>query len=223
MSPCSFSLPIPLAPLVPFVPSSDPLPLIWNPPCCDRIRPPRSLIACKLNSPFPCPCLLTPHSKIPTPWGFSPPNIHSLGRYREPGSQDPAQSWSFWRGEISLIRNRCVDLRFRVCLHHKSLQLSSTILFALYLKSVHVCTEMNIGAAKNTYTRFTVCILTRIGREKLPIFFSFVIFRAYFHQFATFQCIFIRFLKKPLDFVRWCNDEMKSYSYRADSSTTYSL
>ncbi len=68
-SPClsHFPLLIPLAPLVPF---SDPLPLSWNPPCCDRIRPPWSPIACELNPPFPCPCSLTPHSKIPTPRGF---------------------------------------------------------------------------------------------------------------------------------------------------------
>ncbi len=30
-----FPLPIPL------VPHFNPLPLTWNPPCCDRIRPPR--------------------------------------------------------------------------------------------------------------------------------------------------------------------------------------
>jgi hypothetical protein len=33
----------------------------------------------------------TPHSKIPTPRGFPDPNIHTLGRHRKPGSQDPAQ------------------------------------------------------------------------------------------------------------------------------------
>ncbi len=49
--------------------------LTWNPPCCDRIRPPRSQVARKLNSPFPSPCSYTPCSRIPTPWGFSHPNI----------------------------------------------------------------------------------------------------------------------------------------------------
>jgi hypothetical protein len=90
-SPCfpRFSLLIPFAPLAPLVPLF-PFPLSWNPPSCDRIRPPWSPIACKLNSPFPCPCSLAPHSKIPTPRGFSPLNIHSLGRYRESGSHDPA-------------------------------------------------------------------------------------------------------------------------------------
>ncbi len=65
--------------------------LTWNPPCCDRIRPPRSQVARKLIFPFPSPYSYTPHSKIPTPRGLPEPNIHSLGRHREPGSQDPAQ------------------------------------------------------------------------------------------------------------------------------------
>jgi hypothetical protein len=68
------------------------LPLLtWNPPCCDRIRPPRSQVARKLIFPFPSPCSYTPHSKIPTPRSSPDPNIHSLGRHRELGSQDPAQ------------------------------------------------------------------------------------------------------------------------------------
>jgi hypothetical protein len=68
------------------------LPLLtWNPPCCDRIRPPRSQVARKLIFPFPSPCSYTPYSKIPTPRGFPDPNIHSLGRHCESGSQDPAQ------------------------------------------------------------------------------------------------------------------------------------
>jgi hypothetical protein len=47
------------------------LPLLtWNPPCCDRIRPPRSQVARKLTFPFPSPCSYAPHSKIPTPPGF---------------------------------------------------------------------------------------------------------------------------------------------------------
>jgi hypothetical protein len=73
--------------LLPFL---TPLYLLGNPPSCDRIRPPWSPVACKLNSPFPSPCPYTPSSKIPTPRGFSHPNIHSLGQHCEPGSQDPA-------------------------------------------------------------------------------------------------------------------------------------
>jgi hypothetical protein len=52
------------------IPLYDSLPLTWNPPCCDRIRPPRSPIACKLNSPILCPCSLATHSKI-----FDPPRF----------------------------------------------------------------------------------------------------------------------------------------------------
>jgi hypothetical protein len=53
-------------------------------------RPPRSWVARKLIFPFPSPYPYTPHSKILTPRGLPDPNIHSLGRHREPGSQDPA-------------------------------------------------------------------------------------------------------------------------------------
>ncbi len=72
--------------------------LTWNPPCCDRIRPPHSQVALKLIFPFPSPCSYTPHPKIPTPRSSPDPNIHSLGRHREPGSQDRAQE-------------RCVKIR----------------------------------------------------------------------------------------------------------------
>jgi hypothetical protein len=46
--------------LFPLAPLSVPLSLTWNPPCCDRIRPPRSQVACKLTpldppSPQPSP------------------------------------------------------------------------------------------------------------------------------------------------------------------------
>ncbi len=73
-SPCLLS-PLASSPCYPFQSPS----LTWNPPSCDRIRPPWSPFACKLTSPFPFPCSYTPDSKIPTPRGFSPPNIHSLG------------------------------------------------------------------------------------------------------------------------------------------------
>jgi hypothetical protein len=86
-SPC-FLLPLLLHSLL--LPIRLPL-LTWNPPCCDRIRPPRYQVACKLIFPFPSPCLYTPHSKIPTPRSFPDPNVHSLGRHRESGSQEPAQ------------------------------------------------------------------------------------------------------------------------------------
>ncbi len=50
-SPCSF---IPLADSpcwFPFAPFLNPLYLLGNPPCCDRIRPPWSQVTCKLTSP----------------------------------------------------------------------------------------------------------------------------------------------------------------------------
>ncbi len=45
--------PLASSPLFPFVSLSDPLLLTWNPPSCDRIRPPLSQVACKLTSPDP--------------------------------------------------------------------------------------------------------------------------------------------------------------------------
>jgi hypothetical protein len=48
---CSFPL-LPLFPLFPLLPLF-PFPLTWNPPSCDRIRPPRSQVTCKLTSPDP--------------------------------------------------------------------------------------------------------------------------------------------------------------------------
>jgi hypothetical protein len=83
--------------------------LTWNPPCCDRIRPPRSQVARKLIFPFPSPCSYTPHPKIPTPWGFPDPNIHSLGRHRESGSQDQAQVYMTCIGG-SLLFFSCLNM-----------------------------------------------------------------------------------------------------------------
>jgi hypothetical protein len=80
---------IPLAdsPLLPFAPLSNPSLLTWNPPCCDRIRPPRTQVARKLTSPFPSPGSYTPPTSKSRPPGFSSPNIHSLGRHCEPDPQ----------------------------------------------------------------------------------------------------------------------------------------
>ncbi len=52
--PLAFNLPLPLplsSPLYPLL-------LTWNPPSCDRNRPPRSQVACKLT--LPCPTLHPP-------------------------------------------------------------------------------------------------------------------------------------------------------------------
>jgi hypothetical protein len=62
---------IPLALLSPLADSPcslfNPLSLTWNPPCCDRIRQPRSQVACKLTSPFSTlsPTLPPPNSQNP--------------------------------------------------------------------------------------------------------------------------------------------------------------
>ncbi len=55
ISPCRF----------PFAPLSNPSLLTWNPPCCDRIRPPRSQVTCKLTSPFSTLSPIPPPSKFP--------------------------------------------------------------------------------------------------------------------------------------------------------------
>jgi hypothetical protein len=57
-SPCLFPFPTPFS-------------LTWNPLCCDRIRPPRSQVACKLTSPF-----LTLFPTLP------PPNFQNPGYQR---------------------------------------------------------------------------------------------------------------------------------------------
>jgi hypothetical protein len=71
----------PLALLSPFaffcslLPPFVPLLLTWNPPCCDRIRPPRSQVARKLTSRFP-PLAHIPHIPKSRPPGVSQPQIY---------------------------------------------------------------------------------------------------------------------------------------------------
>ncbi len=52
---------------VPLCSPFNPLLLTWNPPSCDRIRPPRSQVACKLTSPVPTLSPTPPPSKFPEP------------------------------------------------------------------------------------------------------------------------------------------------------------
>ncbi len=67
-SPCRFILPPLLSPLCsPF----NPLSLTWNPPSCDRIRPPRSQVACKLTPLDPPP---------PQPFPFQIPGTPNTPR-----------------------------------------------------------------------------------------------------------------------------------------------
>jgi hypothetical protein len=65
-SPCFF-FPLADSPLFPLCSPFQPLVLTWNPPSCDRIRPPRSQVACKLTSPVPTlfPTLPPPNSQNP--------------------------------------------------------------------------------------------------------------------------------------------------------------
>ncbi len=69
-----------LAPLAPLVPS----PLTWNPPCCDRIRPPLPWVARKLTPVFPSPAHLAPYPKSRTLGVSQTRNRHWLGRHCEP-------------------------------------------------------------------------------------------------------------------------------------------
>jgi hypothetical protein len=71
LTPCSPCSHCSFAPLVPLDP------LTWNPPCCDRIRPPclpvaRKLILCSLIQP------MWPLARSPDPRGFPDPNIHLI-------------------------------------------------------------------------------------------------------------------------------------------------
>jgi hypothetical protein len=80
---CMYTI-IPLAPLVPLaplfplvslVPLVRPSSLTWNPPCCDRIRPPRSRVARKLT-----PCF--PHLPHVAPYPISrPPGVSQIQIY----------------------------------------------------------------------------------------------------------------------------------------------
>ncbi len=77
-SPC-FNLPLLVSPLYHLL-------LTWNPPSCDRNRPPQSQVACKLTP-------LVPHlAPVPSPpkfhpsWVFPDPMCIQLERHCEPNS-----------------------------------------------------------------------------------------------------------------------------------------
>ncbi len=106
--------------LFPFCsPFESPL-LTWNPPRCDRIRPPRSQVAGKLIFPFPSPCSYTSPFQNPDPPEF------------------PRSKYTFIRttSRIWLTRSRTLPSRCRLYL---LLQLSaldttqgSTIFFSCF-------------------------------------------------------------------------------------------
>ncbi len=64
----SFTFP-PLAPLASLF---GPLQLTWNPPCCDRIRPPHSQVARKLAPLFPPLAHIPPYPK------YRPPRVFQI-------------------------------------------------------------------------------------------------------------------------------------------------
>ncbi len=74
---------VPLLPLLPLFPLF-PFPLTWNPPSCDRIRPPLSWVARKLTPVFPSHAHLAPYPKSRPPGVSQTRNRHSLGRHCEP-------------------------------------------------------------------------------------------------------------------------------------------
>ncbi len=68
ISPCWFPLSSPLYPLL----------LTWNPPSCDRNRPPQSQVACKLTPPIHYPANVPSHPKSRPLLGFPRSNVHSI-------------------------------------------------------------------------------------------------------------------------------------------------
>ncbi len=66
--------------------------LTWNPPCCDRIRPPRSQVARKLIFPFPSPCSYA--CAVHSERGLGCALIKSTL-----GSGKPGKGWEFGGGE----------------------------------------------------------------------------------------------------------------------------
>ncbi len=52
--------------------------LTWNPPSCDRNRPPQSQVACKLTPLVPHLAPVPSLPKFQPPLGFPGPNVHSI-------------------------------------------------------------------------------------------------------------------------------------------------
>ncbi len=69
-SPC-FNLPLLVSPLYPLL-------LTWNPPSCDRNRPPQSQVACKLTPLVPHMAPVPSLPKFQPLLGFPGPNEHLI-------------------------------------------------------------------------------------------------------------------------------------------------
>ncbi len=91
--------------------------------------PPQSQVTCKLISPFPSPSPYTPHSEIPTPWGFPELNIHItkttsrawLTRSSTLASRFTSVSASFLNLDLSFTKfpaplARLIFISLRICL-----------------------------------------------------------------------------------------------------------
>jgi hypothetical protein len=102
--PLAFYLPL----LIPFCSLSwSPL-LTWNPPCCDRIRPPWSQVARKLIFSSPSLPICSPsvsHSETPTPCGFPKLMRTLLRRHRNSGFRDQHKN-----NDNPWCERRCRDL-----------------------------------------------------------------------------------------------------------------
>jgi hypothetical protein len=110
--PCFLS-PLADSPLLPFAPLSNPSLLTWNPPCCDRIHPPRSQVACKLTSPFSTLSPIPPPSKFPEP--RSPSTL-----LRRPQESDIFCPEHLHLNSLTslFIGNQHLDESFLKCLHN---------------------------------------------------------------------------------------------------------
>ncbi len=94
-SPC-FNLPLLVFPFFPF---SSPL-LTWNPPSCDRNRPPQSQVARKLTPPVPIRPPVPSLPKSQPPFGFSRTHVHSIR-----ATLQPIPLWSRTRTMLSPRRS----------------------------------------------------------------------------------------------------------------------
>ncbi len=126
--------------LLPFL---TPLYLLGNPPSCDRICPPWSPVACKLNSPFPSPCPYTPNSKIPTPPGFLTSKYtfirmasrtwlkrsSSIVMQLVPGAQNlkiPTKNWRVYT-QFFLLNFSCLNQRSYFDVSYRQIQSDETV------------------------------------------------------------------------------------------------
>jgi hypothetical protein len=125
-SPC-LNLPLLLSPSSPLYP----LLLTWNPPSCDRNRPPRSQVACKLT--LPCPTL---HPN-PPPSKFPEPQLPSASLRR------PQEYSGFFCPEQCLVNLKVFIKKtfFEVIFLSKS---KSIHLFLLVFMCIPACWETNM-------------------------------------------------------------------------------